>query len=60
MRQAKDWLGLQDSNLGMPVPKTGALPLGEAPTYPHFNRCGYKVSITKQALRSSQAVSCPA
>ena len=25
------WLGRQDSNLGMPVPKTGALPLGDAP-----------------------------
>ena len=28
----KPWLGRQDSNLGMPVPKTGALPLGDAPT----------------------------
>jgi hypothetical protein len=28
---AKDWLGRQDSNLRMPVPKTGALPLGDAP-----------------------------
>jgi hypothetical protein len=27
----KCWLGRQDSNLGMPVPKTGALPLGDAP-----------------------------
>jgi membrane-associated phospholipid phosphatase len=27
----KDWLGRQDSNLRMPVPKTGALPLGDAP-----------------------------
>ncbi|MEN9683198.1 MAG: hypothetical protein RLZZ427_949, partial [Pseudomonadota bacterium] len=26
-----DWLGRQDSNLRMPVPKTGALPLGDAP-----------------------------
>ena len=25
------WLGRQDSNLRMPVPKTGALPLGHAP-----------------------------
>jgi hypothetical protein len=25
------WLGRQDSNLRMPVPKTGALPLGDAP-----------------------------
>ncbi len=29
--QAEKWLALQDSNLGMPVPKTGALPLGEGP-----------------------------
>jgi len=27
------WLGRQDSNLGMPVPKTGALPLGDAPMH---------------------------
>ena len=26
------WLGYQDSNLGMPIPKTGALPLGYTPT----------------------------
>lgn len=26
------WLGRQDSNLGMSVPKTDALPLGDAPT----------------------------
>ncbi len=25
------WLGWQDSNLRMPVPKTGALPLGYTP-----------------------------
>src|SRR5690606_18473036 len=28
----EDWLGRQDSNLGMAVPKTAALPLGDAPT----------------------------
>ena len=28
----KNWLGRQDSNLRMPTPKTGALPLGDAPT----------------------------
>ena len=27
------WLGYQDSNLGMPIPKTGALPLGDTPTF---------------------------
>src|SRR4051812_30276381 len=28
-----EWLGRQDSNLGMAVPKTAALPLGDAPTW---------------------------
>ena len=28
----KEWLGWQDSNLRMPIPKTGALPLGYTPT----------------------------
>lgn len=28
----KEWLGREDSNLRMPIPKTGALPLGDAPT----------------------------
>src|SRR5205807_9033171 len=27
----KNWLGRKDSNLRMPIPKTGALPLGYAP-----------------------------
>lgn len=27
----KGWLGYLDSNQGMPVPKTGALPLGYTP-----------------------------
>ena len=32
------WLGRQDSNLRMPVPKTGALPLGDAPAgEPHVS-----------------------
>jgi hypothetical protein len=26
------WLGCQDSNLGMAIPKTAALPLGDTPT----------------------------
>jgi hypothetical protein len=33
------WLGRQDSNLRMPVPKTGALPLGHAP----MNRLNFSV-----------------
>ena len=32
LKDKTDWLGRQDSNLRMPVPKTGALPLGDAPT----------------------------
>ena len=31
------WLGRQDSNLGMAVPKTAALPLGDAPTAAVFS-----------------------
>jgi hypothetical protein len=34
------WLGLQDSNLGMAVPKTAALPLGEAPKTRHVLNLG--------------------
>ena len=30
-KRQKGWLGRQDSNLGMAVPKTAALPLGDAP-----------------------------
>ena len=29
-----NWLGRQDSNLGMSIPKTDALPLGDAPPRP--------------------------
>ncbi len=28
----REWLGYQDSNLGMPGSKPGALPLGDTPT----------------------------
>ena len=31
--KTENWLGRQDSNLGMAVPKTAALPLGYAPPY---------------------------
>ncbi len=30
-RKLSDWLGREDSNLRMPEPKSGALPLGDAP-----------------------------
>ena len=33
------WLGRQDSNLGMPESKSGALPLGDAPIYGKFSDC---------------------
>jgi hypothetical protein len=33
----KVWLGRQDSNLRVPVPKTGALPLGHAPTMSEYH-----------------------
>ncbi len=32
--RGENWLGRQDSNLGMSVPKTDALPLGDAPISP--------------------------
>ena len=32
-KRVKIWLGRQDSNLRMPTPKTGALPLGDAPIF---------------------------
>jgi hypothetical protein len=31
-RSSEIWLGRRDSNPRMPVPKTGALPLGHAPS----------------------------
>ena len=34
--RVKNWLGRQDSNLRMPTPKTGALPLGDAPITINF------------------------
>jgi hypothetical protein len=33
---SKNWLGYLDSNQGMPVSKTGALPLGDTPTMQRF------------------------
>lgn len=31
-----DWLGREDSNLRMTIPKTVALPLGDVPIYVSF------------------------
>ena len=33
----KNWLGREDSNLRMPAPKAGALPLGDAPKDSRLN-----------------------
>ncbi len=33
---SKKWLGYLDSNQGMPVSKTGALPLGDTPSVQRF------------------------
>jgi hypothetical protein len=41
-----EWLGRQDSNLRMPVPKTSALPLGYAPTF-----CGRPLTRDIAALQ---------
>ena len=36
----KRWLGYLDSNQGMPVSKTGALPLGDTPSVQRHKRNG--------------------
>src|SRR5829696_9482579 len=47
------WLGRQDSNLRMPVPKTGALPLGDAPAgAPHVRESG-RLYPSEPALEAS-------
>ena len=45
------WLGRQDSNLGMPVPKTGALPLGDAPM--PVPACGFGVARGRSERRET-------
>ena len=41
------WLGRQDSNLRMPVPKTGVLPLDDAPPgSEHFEQGEHKDVLT--------------
>ena len=44
------WLGRRDSNPRMPVPKTGALPLGDAP----LMRLIYVVCITDRFYRITE------
>ena len=36
-KRVKKWLGREDSNLRMPAPKAGALPLGDAPKDSRLN-----------------------
>lgn len=44
------WLGCKDSNLGMPGPKPGALPLGDTPTN---NKYKVKEALYKSFLKKS-------
>jgi hypothetical protein len=44
------WLGRQDSNLRMPIPKTGALPLGDAPK--HLRATGPIAALWPKAIPS--------
>src|SRR6266852_9224128 len=53
------WLGRKDSNLRMPDPKTGALPLGDAPkSWPgearqNLARCAHRASIVVAPNRAT-------
>ena len=58
------WLGCQDSNLGMPVPKTGALPLGYAPAGPGAKTAcggpgGAQLSASAPSLQRPSAPATP-
>jgi hypothetical protein len=47
----RDWLGWQDSNLRMPVPKTGALPLGYTPAA-DFNMRRRAAHIARENMKA--------
>src|SRR5947209_10313910 len=49
LKLSKCWLGRQDSNLRMPVPKTGALPLGDAPAGGPM--CGRGAAYTRECAQ---------
>ncbi len=54
-RARKKWLGREDSNLRMRVPKTRAFPLGHAPTQYSANAANHSGdAINKGVLRSDQ------
>ncbi len=52
----KRWLGYQDSNLGMPGSKPGALPLGDIPTDIQFFCCITLFLSTATALCLQQLI----
>src|SRR5690606_18782841 len=51
----KAWLGRQDSNLGMAVPKTAALPLGYAPSRDACRRRGAAAAGGASSSKASLA-----
>ena len=54
----RKWLGRQDSNLRMPIPKTGALPLGYAPANgPEDMRIEAVQRLVKLSLARRSAIS---
>jgi hypothetical protein len=46
------WLGREDSNLRMPVPKTGALPLGYAPVSQIRKNAEFLVNLQRENIHS--------
>jgi hypothetical protein len=53
----KVWLGRKDSNLRMPIPKTGALPLGYAPAFRERRLPACSFNPTSEARRITQRFS---
>ena len=51
------WQGCQDSNLGMPESKSGALPLGDTPKREKLNN---KLSAASQDFRAEKTATAPA
>jgi hypothetical protein len=53
------WLGRQDSNLGMPVPKTSALPLGYAPLGKAQEQIAHRLSDERSLAKLCAACNDP-
>ena len=52
----KLWLEREDSNLRMPAPKTGALPLGDAPTiFLYFSKFIFYSYVLSEPSKASSA-----